>query len=159
MKRRNRDCFPRRGFLFVPKRGLFLTSHWLLGVVALVSGLIPQRPAAAIDSGVELQSIEVIPILKITGTVGTLFRIEYRTGLSTADDWVTLQNVVLPSSPYTFIDTNASGSPNRFYRLTTGPRPPQLVWINPGTFLLGSPEAEQDRLADEGPQTKVTISK
>ena len=159
MKRQNSNCSPRRGFPFVPNLRLFLTSPGLLGIIALVSGLIPQFPAATIDTGVELQSIEVIPMLKITGTVGTLFRIEYRTGLTTADDWVTLQNIVLPSSPFSFIDTNASGSPNRFYRVTTGPRAPQLVWINPGTFTLGSPEAEQDRLADEGPQTKVTVSK
>jgi formylglycine-generating enzyme required for sulfatase activity len=159
MKIRSNNNSPRKRAPFVPQRGLVLTAPWLLAAMGLISGLIPQHPAGAIDSGVELQRIEVIPMLKITGTIGTLFRIEYRTGLSSADDWLLLQNIVLPSSPYSFIDTNASGSPNRFYRVTTAPRAPQLVWINPGTFLLGSPEAEQDRLSDEGPQTRVTISK
>jgi formylglycine-generating enzyme required for sulfatase activity len=34
----------------------------------------------------------------------------------------------------------------------------ELVWINPGEFLIGSPEAEGDRAQDEGPQTRVTLS-
>jgi formylglycine-generating enzyme required for sulfatase activity len=34
-----------------------------------------------------------------------------------------------------------------------------MVWIAPGEFTMGSPGGEQDRSADEGPQTKVTISK
>lgn len=33
-----------------------------------------------------------------------------------------------------------------------------LVWISPGTFLLGSPPDEADRGLDEGPQVKVTIN-
>ena len=33
-----------------------------------------------------------------------------------------------------------------------------LVWIPPGTFMMGSPLSEQDRLSNEGPQTEVTIS-
>ena len=34
-----------------------------------------------------------------------------------------------------------------------------MVWIPPGTFLMGSPAAETDRLGNEGPQTQVTISR
>ncbi len=32
------------------------------------------------------------------------------------------------------------------------------VWINPGTFTMGSPSTEWHRFDDEGPQTRVTIS-
>jgi formylglycine-generating enzyme required for sulfatase activity len=39
------------------------------------------------------------------------------------------------------------------------PDPEHLVWIKPGTFTMGSPATEQDRMDDrEGPQTQVTIS-
>jgi eukaryotic-like serine/threonine-protein kinase len=33
-----------------------------------------------------------------------------------------------------------------------------MVWIPPGTFLIGSPEDEVDRSENEGPQTQVTLT-
>lgn len=35
----------------------------------------------------------------------------------------------------------------------------EFVWIPPGEFLMGSPDNEEDRDDDEGPQRKVTIAK
>jgi formylglycine-generating enzyme required for sulfatase activity len=34
-----------------------------------------------------------------------------------------------------------------------------MNWVAPGTFVMGSPESEQGRKADESPQTKVTLTK
>ena len=34
-----------------------------------------------------------------------------------------------------------------------------MIWINPGTFVMGSPSNELGRTSDEGPQTVVTITK
>ena len=34
-----------------------------------------------------------------------------------------------------------------------------MAWIPPGTFTMGSPDAEQGRKADESPQTTVTLTK
>ncbi len=53
-----------------------------------------------------------------------------------------------------------SGAP-RFYRILGVPRNPSpnnLVWINPGTFTMGSPDTEPVHQSDESPQTQVTIT-
>jgi formylglycine-generating enzyme required for sulfatase activity len=34
----------------------------------------------------------------------------------------------------------------------------ELIWVGPGAFVMGSPDGEADREADEGPLTRVTIS-
>lgn len=34
----------------------------------------------------------------------------------------------------------------------------EMVWVKPGTFLMGSPESDEGRWSDEGPQHEVTIS-
>src|SRR5882672_10318247 len=34
-----------------------------------------------------------------------------------------------------------------------------MVWIAPGTFIMGSPATEAGRREDEGPQTTVTFTK
>jgi formylglycine-generating enzyme required for sulfatase activity len=34
-----------------------------------------------------------------------------------------------------------------------------MVWINPGTFIMGSPALEKGRKTDEGPQTAVILTK
>ncbi len=43
--------------------------------------------------------------------------------------------------------------------LTLPARIETLVWIAPGTFTMGSPSGEKGRYSEEGPQTKVTISR
>jgi len=34
-----------------------------------------------------------------------------------------------------------------------------MVWIEPGSFLMGSPAEERERAVEEGPQTRVTLTK
>lgn len=56
-----------------------------------------------------------------------------------------------PSQPPQEITIDLPGLPE-------GAVPLQLVWIPPGKFMMGSPEDEVGRDADEGPQHEVTIS-
>jgi formylglycine-generating enzyme required for sulfatase activity len=63
-------------------------------------------------------------------------------------------NHVGQTSPL-LVDPRASGVPMRFYRLV----PAELLWIRPGTFTMGSPATEAERLPDQGPLTAVRISR
>jgi formylglycine-generating enzyme required for sulfatase activity len=57
-----------------------------------------------------------------------------------------------------FHDVTANGFPQKFYQaLLQGPLP-NMVFIPPSTFTMGTPTNEANRHADEGPQTTVTIS-
>src|SRR5262245_58386573 len=81
-------------------------SRAFTNFAALLLSALTAWAAQPVPPPVNLESIEMIPRLKITGTVGALFRIEFRDDLVQTSNWVTLQNLVLPSSPFLFIDTN-----------------------------------------------------
>ena len=53
--------------------------------------------------------------LTIMSSVGTTNRIEYKNALSNTN-WITLTNIVQPSSSYLFIDTDSPQHPQRYYR-------------------------------------------
>lgn len=95
--------------------------------------------------------------ITITGTVGTVYSVQYATNLTAASPWITLTNLNLTHSPFLWIDTTQPAVTRRFYRVTVA-TPPNFVWIPPGTFTMGSPSNEVDRAADEGPQTVVTLT-
>jgi len=55
--------------------------------------------------------------------------------------------------------TNATSSPQKFYRaLLQGP-PTNMVFIPANTFMMGSPTNELHRQPNEGPQTTVTLTR
>ena len=58
-----------------------------------------------------------------------------------------------------FTDVTAHFSPQKFYRIAPRVPPPQMVFIPPVTFTMGSPIDEQDRGINEGPQTTVTLTR
>src|ERR1022692_4534814 len=60
-------------------------------------------------------SIQMYPGITINAPVGSTNQIQYITSLNNAN-WTTLTNLVLPSSPYIFIDYSSPGQPQRFYR-------------------------------------------
>jgi formylglycine-generating enzyme required for sulfatase activity len=108
-------------------------------------------------------SITLVPELVITGQASQVQEIQYTSTLGDSNGWSTLTNIVMGNSPYVYIDLGAPAWPQqRFYRVVTlgapGPDPTRWAWVNPGTFMMGSPDTEHDRSTWEGPQTQVTFT-
>jgi hypothetical protein len=101
--------------------------------------------------------IQLYAGLSITGAVGTVYSIEYVTDLAQTNNvsaWRCLEFLHLPASPYLWADKSAPATGKRFYRAVVFAAPSNLVFIPPGTFRMGSPTNEVDRLDSEGPQTE-----
>jgi hypothetical protein len=62
-----------------------------------------------------LLSLNMYAGLTIVGQAGATYEIDYKNSLN-ASNWTTLTNLVLPTSPYLFIDTTSPSSASRFYR-------------------------------------------
>jgi hypothetical protein len=84
------------------------------GGAADTGGIDNVRLGPVVSGPVSLD-FQFYPGLTITGTVGSLYRIDYATQPYT-NNWKPLASVVLPSSPYVFIDFGAADQPKRFYR-------------------------------------------
>src|SRR5262245_48394696 len=100
--------------------------------------------------------------LSVTGAVGTVYSIEYVTDLGQTNNpgaWRCLEFLQLPASPFFWADKSAPATGQRFYRAVANPPPTNMVFIPPGTFRMGSPTSEVERLTVEGPQTAVIISR
>ena len=111
----------------------------------------------AVGEGEVGLSIQTYAGLSVTGTVGTVYTVQYTTNLAQLNDWRAAGMVQLPKSPYLWVDTTAPAAGRRFYRAVAGPT--NLVWIPPGVFTMGSPSNEMERFDWEGPQTVVTLKK
>src|SRR5258706_5584512 len=120
--------------------------------VALLCSVAPQCVAQA-PPGL---SIATYAGLTITGSVGTVYTVQYNTNLAQPNGWHGAGIVQLPSSPYLWVDTAAPLVGRRFYRAVEGPT--NLAWLPPGTFTMGSPSNEVERGNAEGPQTVVTLT-
>jgi hypothetical protein len=53
--------------------------------------------------------------ITITGAVGRTFVVQYTASLPSTN-WLTLTNIVLPSTPYLLFDATGPMSANRYYR-------------------------------------------
>jgi formylglycine-generating enzyme required for sulfatase activity len=120
----------------------------------------PPRASAQTPPGLSLQ---LYVGLSITGAVGTVYSVEYVTDLSQTNSWHCLEFLRPPASPYLWADRSGPATGQRFYRAAAFAAPTNLVFIPPGTFMMGSPTNEVDREPIpgivEGPQTAVTISR
>src|SRR6266496_1966307 len=100
------------------------------------------------------------PTLSLTGMVGTVYSIQYANDLSPTNTWVDRTLLQAKGDGNVGTDPSAPSTGQRFYRAVSVPSPanPNLIFIQPGTFTMGSPTNEVDRSPIEGPQTVVTIS-
>jgi formylglycine-generating enzyme required for sulfatase activity len=104
-------------------------------------------------------ALQTYPGLTVTGAVGTVYAIEYTTDVNQTNNWLCLAFLQLPSTNFLWVDTSAPATSHRFYRSVVFAAPTNLVFIPPGTFRMGSPSNEVDRLENEGPQTSVSITR
>src|SRR3989454_11081162 len=100
------------------------------------------------------------PTLSLTGEVGTVYSIQYATGLSSTNVWVDRTLLQAQGAGNVWTDPSAPTPDQRFYRAVSVPAPADtnLVFIQPGTFTMGSPMNEALRNPDEV-QHLVSISR
>jgi formylglycine-generating enzyme required for sulfatase activity len=98
--------------------------------------------------------------LSLNGEVGTTYSIQYTTGLSPTNLWVDRTLLQAQGASNVWTDPSAPAPGPRFYRAVSVPAPADtnLVFIQPGTFRMGSPTNEAERGSDERQHT-VTISR
>jgi formylglycine-generating enzyme len=141
-----------------------LISDAKLGRIVLLSTLLvgsfSQNPtqAAQVNAGVTLQ---LYAGLTITGTMGSVYVVQFVTNLSQTNNWQTLTNLTLTSSPYLWMDLSTAATANRFYRVEalTGPNQPVapsgMAMVPAGSFTMGD---SLDGETDATPTGTVTVS-
>ena len=118
-------------------------------------------PPAAAQEAPALE-IALYPGIRVTGEVGATYVIESKVEVE-GDFWLTRGWIELTTRTTMWMDTVPTDSPRRVYRAVKVTKPlvqtiPNMVWIPPGRFVMGSPESERGRLGNEGPQTRVTLT-
>jgi formylglycine-generating enzyme required for sulfatase activity len=96
--------------------------------------------------------------LTITGAVGAVYAIQATTNVAQSNSWTCLTFVRLPATNHFWFDPSPNGGGQRFYR-TELTFPSNMVFIPPGTFLMGSGPNESGRFTNEGPRVRVTLTK
>lgn len=105
------------------------------------------------------QSLQLYAGLTITGQVGTVCAIQTVTNLAETNNWVTLTNITLLTSPHVWLDMNGPAAGRRFYRSVTVPEVvPNMVMVPAGTFTMGDNLGDELFVTREIPLHPVTLS-
>ncbi|HEX3857619.1 MAG TPA: formylglycine-generating enzyme family protein [Verrucomicrobiae bacterium] len=137
----------------------FKTFIMLASLLGVANSVWSQTPAS-----LNIQFSNGYARLDINGTASNACTVQYTTNLVQSNPWHYQANFLLTNSEALFLDTNQSLSTTRFYRIFTQQLPTNVVplanmiWISPGTFTMGSPTNEAERIADETQHT-VTLSR
>jgi formylglycine-generating enzyme len=139
-------------------RAKFSTSVRFLSILFLAVWALTPPASAQPRPSLGLQISAGQPTLSLTGAVGTVYSIQYATGLSPTNLWV--DRTLLQAQGASTVWTDLGPTPGqRFYRAVSvaAPADTNLVFIQPGTFVMGSPTSEADRKSDETQHT-VTLT-
>src|SRR6266536_4678410 len=131
----------------------------LLSVLWLIVWAVAPRASAQSRPSLGLRFSAGQPTLSLTGEVGTVYSIQYATGLSSTNQWVDRTLLQAQGASNLWTDPSAPTPGQRFYRAVSVPAPADtnLVFIQPGTFMMGSPTNEDEGAGET--QHTVTISR
>jgi formylglycine-generating enzyme required for sulfatase activity len=132
------------------KKTLFYYWIALINAVAALPALAQTPPTL---------DLHLFAGVNITGTTGSVYAIQSTTDLAQPNSWASLSFVQLPTTNYLFVDTSAPVGARGFYRAMLQTPPTNMIFVPPGSFLMGSPSNDPVRSVDEGPQTTVIISR
>jgi formylglycine-generating enzyme required for sulfatase activity len=141
---------------FMSKRFRMCPLLVLMLALLLVSATTPQGYSQT-PAVLSLQLYPGYARLQLTGEVGIAYAIQCANNLTSSTQWVYLTNLMVPTKASLDIRTTNSAV-SRFYRAVRL-LPSTFHWIPPGTFIMGSPDTDLDRDFDEGPQTRVTLTR
>ena len=136
------------------KPGFSRTLRCLAVLCLAVAGVTPR----VYPQSTPTLAVQLYAGLSITGSVGSVWAIQYTTNLAQSNAWSCLTFLQLPTTNYLWTDTSVPATGRRFYRAVAS-SPTNMIFIPPGTFMMGSPTTEVDRYYDESPQMAVTISR
>ncbi len=116
----------------------FLSLLWLV-----VWAVVP-RAAGQIRPSLGLRYSAGHPTISLTGEVGTVYSIQYASGPSQTNQWVDRTLLQAQGAGNVWTDPSAPTPGARFYRAVSvaAPADTNLVFIQPGTFRMGSPISE-----------------
>jgi hypothetical protein len=87
--------------------------------------LPPQRYYRAWQTGtpsiVPSLSLNFVPAITLTGSIGHSLRVDYINQFGPIDAWFTLNTVTLTNTPQLYFDVSAPGQPPRLYRIVPVP--------------------------------------
>lgn len=125
----------------------FVTTVFLATAVALF---------AASSPGLELNLYAGV---NVTGAPGSVYTVQSTSDPAQSNSWASLAFVQLPAASFLYVDTTTPANGNRFYRALLQSPPTNMVFIPSGTFTMGSSSNEAGRDLNEGPQTRVILSR
>src|SRR5260370_24671869 len=131
-----------------------------LSLLFLALWAVAPRASAQTRPSLGLRFSAGKPTMSLTGAVGPVYSIQYAAVLSSMNRWVDRTRLQAQGAGNVWTDPSAPTPGQRFYRAVSvaAPADTNLVFIQPGTFTMGSPTNEAERGSGEV-QHIVTISR
>lgn len=116
----------------------------LLSLVCLTVWAGGPSASAQTKFNLRLQMQGNRPLLSITGAVGNVYSLQYASNLVVKNCWTELTLLEVQGTNNVWVDSTDVSQSQRCYRAVSVPLPADtnLVFIPPGTFMMGSPTNE-----------------